>query len=661
MKAGSITSASPCRTSQALAFFGTPWACTSSGPKRSPASGCARISSRRALEARAARGDGPDSAIAKFIEKRGPGCITWPCASTTSMPRWPTSGRGRAADRRTPRPGAEGALRGVHPPVGAHGVLVELKQPAPTVPPRFRTPTRRTRSATSSSSACRTASSRSTAARCSASCRGRCGRSAPPDDRNRIPLGMRPLIVRGAETVLIDAGCGDKMDAKSAEIYGLERAYHLDHALAEAGLSVDDIDIVAGQPPALRPCGRLHAARRRRAYRAALPEGALPRAPAGVGGRDAPARAQPRELPAGELRAAEGRRRADAGGRRRGVMPGVTYRRSRGPHHAPPGGDDRVGRGETAVFTADMYPTSAHVPDPWVMGYDLYPTDWHHRRQRPLRHGGADRPRRASALTTPFGDPSGPYVLGTLRGKRVAFLARHGAGHRLSPSELNFRANIYGFKLLGVEWILSASAVGQPEGEYKPLDIVFPDQFIDRTSGASARSSATGSWRTSASRTPSAAAATLAHRRGGRRWAHACTRAAPTSAWKGRSSRRWPNRAVPVVGHGHHRHDQPAGSQARARGRDLLLDDGPRHRLRLLAPGPRSVTVEMIIDNLTQNAKTAQQVIAGVVDGCRRRTCECAHSRAEARHHHAARRHPDSSSGTWRRSSGKYVASSVSA
>jgi 5'-methylthioadenosine phosphorylase len=86
-------------------------------------------------------------------------------------------------------------------------------------------------------------------------------------------------------------------------------------------------------------------------------------------------------------------------------------------------------------------------------------------------------------LSTPFGDPSGPYVLGTLRGKRVAFLARHGAGHRLSPSELNYRANIYGFKLLGVDWILSASAVGSLQERYHPLDILFPDQFIDRTRG----------------------------------------------------------------------------------------------------------------------------------------------------------------------------------
>jgi 5'-methylthioadenosine phosphorylase len=93
----------------------------------------------------------------------------------------------------------------------------------------------------------------------------------------------------------------------------------------------------------------------------------------------------------------------------------------------------------------------------------------------------ADREERS--LTTPFGDPSGPYVLGTLRGKRVAFLPRHGVGHRISPSELNFRANIFGFKMLGVERILSASAVGSLKEDYKPLDIVIPDQFIDRTSG----------------------------------------------------------------------------------------------------------------------------------------------------------------------------------
>jgi 5'-methylthioadenosine phosphorylase len=91
--------------------------------------------------------------------------------------------------------------------------------------------------------------------------------------------------------------------------------------------------------------------------------------------------------------------------------------------------------------------------------------------------------REERIVSTPFGEPSGPYVTGTLRGRRVAFLARHGVGHRILPSELNFRANIYGFKALGVERILSASAVGSLKQEYKPLDIVVPDQFFDRTKG----------------------------------------------------------------------------------------------------------------------------------------------------------------------------------
>jgi len=82
---------------------------------------------------------------------------------------------------------------------------------------------------------------------------------------------------------------------------------------------------------------------------------------------------------------------------------------------------------------------------------------------------------------TPFGDPSDAYILGTLEGRKVAFLARHARGHKLLPSELNFRANIYGFKQLGVERIVSVSAVGSLKEEHKPLDFVIPDQFFDRT------------------------------------------------------------------------------------------------------------------------------------------------------------------------------------
>ena len=84
-------------------------------------------------------------------------------------------------------------------------------------------------------------------------------------------------------------------------------------------------------------------------------------------------------------------------------------------------------------------------------------------------------------LKTPFGAPSDAYVCGLLEGRKVAFLARHGRGHRLLPSELNFRANVYGFKQLGVERIISISAVGSLKEEHKPLEFVIPDQFFDRT------------------------------------------------------------------------------------------------------------------------------------------------------------------------------------
>ena len=84
-------------------------------------------------------------------------------------------------------------------------------------------------------------------------------------------------------------------------------------------------------------------------------------------------------------------------------------------------------------------------------------------------------------LDTPFGAPSDPYVLGTLAGKKVAFLARHGRGHRILPTELNFRANVHGFKQLGVERILSVSAVGSLKEEHKPGEFLVVDQFVDRT------------------------------------------------------------------------------------------------------------------------------------------------------------------------------------
>src|SRR6187551_237529 len=158
--------------------------------------------------------------------------------------------------------------------------------------------------------------------------------------------------------------------------------------------------------------------------------------------------------------------------------------------------------------------------------------------------------RKEVTLTTPFGEPSGPYVLGTLRGKRVAFLARHGAGHRLLPSELNFRANIFGMKMLGVEYILSASAVGSLKEAYKPMDIVIPDQFIDRTRGRVGTFFGRG---------------LVAHVG----FAHPFCRILSDIAHD--SGRH--------VGGRHHRHDQPAGSEARPRSGDLLHDHRTRDRL----------------------------------------------------------------------------------
>src|SRR5467141_4523394 len=86
-------------------------------------------------------------------------------------------------------------------------------------------------------------------------------------------------------------------------------------------------------------------------------------------------------------------------------------------------------------------------------------------------------------IDTPWGRPSDSYIVGVLAGKSVAFLARHGRGHRISPSELNFRANIWGMKSLGVERIVSLSAVGSLKEQHRPLDFVIPDQFFDRTRG----------------------------------------------------------------------------------------------------------------------------------------------------------------------------------
>ncbi|HET9194303.1 MAG TPA: S-methyl-5'-thioadenosine phosphorylase [Vicinamibacterales bacterium] len=234
--------------------------------------------------------------------------------------------------------------------------------------------------------------------------------------------------------------------------------------------------------------------------------------------------------------------------------------------------------------------------------------------------------RTEIALDTPFGDPSGPYVVGTLRGKRVAFLARHGAGHRLSPSELNFRANIFGMKLLGVEYILSASAVGSLKQEYKPLDIVIPDQFIDRTRGRVSTFFGRGLVGHVAFAHPfctilsevafgSGKAADATIHKGG---TYVCMEGPQFSTLaESNLYRSW---GADIIGMTNLQEAKLAREAEICYTTIALVTDYDCWH-----PDHDSVTVEMIIANLTRNAQTAQQIIAGAVDRLPfDRTCECA-------------------------------------
>jgi len=234
--------------------------------------------------------------------------------------------------------------------------------------------------------------------------------------------------------------------------------------------------------------------------------------------------------------------------------------------------------------------------------------------------------RRDVAISTPFGEPSGPFVLGTLRGQRVAFLARHGAGHRLSPSELNFRANIYGMKRLGVEYILSASAVGSLKEEFKPLDIVVPDQFIDRTRGRVSTFFGRGLvahvgfahpfCRLLSERVANAgdASGATVHRGG----TYVCMEGPQFSTLaESRLYRSW---GADIIGMTNLQEAKLAREAEICYSTIALVTDYDCWH-----PAHDDVTVEMIIGNLVQNAKTAQAIIASAVDALPfERTCECA-------------------------------------
>ena len=234
--------------------------------------------------------------------------------------------------------------------------------------------------------------------------------------------------------------------------------------------------------------------------------------------------------------------------------------------------------------------------------------------------------REERPIETPFGPPSAPYVLGTLRGKRVAFLARHGAGHRLLPTELNFRANIYGFKLLGVEYIISASAVGSLKEQYKPLDLVIPDQFFDRTKGRVSTFFGNGLVAHVGFAHPfceplsdvafgAAGASGATVHKGG---TYVCMEGPQFSTLaESRLYRSW---GMDIIGMTNLQEAKLAREAEICYTTIALVTDYDCWH-----PDHDQVTVEMIIGNLTQNAKMAQQVIASAVDRLPfDRTCECA-------------------------------------
>jgi methylmalonyl-CoA epimerase len=332
-----------------------------------------------------------DSPIAAFLDKRGPGLhhltlrVEDVQAALTQL-----KARGARLIDEQPRRGAEGSLVAFVHPSSTHGVLIELKQSSEAP----------VRTATLGSSTAHAASRSSRSARIQRFSLGNLelislsdgflaldggamfgvvpkplwAPKAPPDERNRITLAMRPLIIRGTRTMIVDAGVGDKEDARFSDIYGLDRARHLDHALADAGLSAEDVDIVLATHLHFDHAG-------------------------GFTRRDANGRVQPR-FPRAQyvIRRGEWEDATHPNVRNRAsylahnyvpladagvlqlvdddgtIMPGVKVRRTGGHtmHHQVVVIESG---GRTAIFVADLIPTTAHVPDPWIMGYDLHPMD----------------------------------------------------------------------------------------------------------------------------------------------------------------------------------------------------------------------------------------------------------------------------------------------
>ncbi|HUR34236.1 MAG TPA: methylmalonyl-CoA epimerase [Vicinamibacterales bacterium] len=316
----------------------------------------------------------PDSPIARYLAKRGPGLhhITLRVDDIRAALTRAKERNIRLIDDQ-PRPGAEGALVAFIHPASAHGVLVELKQAASKVPPLA--VSRYTVGNFELISLYDGTFRLDGGAMFGVVPKALWEKKTTPDDSNRIPMTMRPLVVRdGTRTMLIDAGLGDKESEKFYRMYAVDRTHSLDQALAEAGIAADEIDIVLASHLHFDHAGGFTA---RNSDGVVVPR--FPNARYVVRRGEWNDARKPHERNRASYLPDNFMPLADAGvldfiEEDCVVMPGVKVQRTGGhtAHHQiiwVESGRDR------AVFLADMMPTSAHLPDPWIMGYDLYPMD----------------------------------------------------------------------------------------------------------------------------------------------------------------------------------------------------------------------------------------------------------------------------------------------
>ena len=316
----------------------------------------------------------PDSPIARFLEKRGPGLhhITLRVDDIRAALAELRRRNIRLVDDE-PRPGAEGASVAFVHPSSAQGVLVELKQPAvrPPVPERPKTIRLGDVEIVTVSDGFFYLDG---GAMFGVVPKTFWEKKAPPDDRNRIRMAMRCLLVRGARTMLIDAGSGDKMTPKQADIFRFERDYNLQHSIAAAGASVDAIDIVLATHLHFDHAG---------GFTERAPDGSVrprfPRAQYVVRRGEFDDAMNANERTKGSYFVENYKPLADHHVLQlvdddATIMPGVRVRRTGGHtmHHQMVLIESG---GRTAVFVADLLPTAAHLPEVWVMGYDLFPLD----------------------------------------------------------------------------------------------------------------------------------------------------------------------------------------------------------------------------------------------------------------------------------------------